>query len=206
LPADNQRRASSKDQNLNEDADELGEADQRGIAIGGGELQGEHALVATAPTGQEAREHPHRVKSISVADGLISALDIGDRQTARVLEGRAGDEFVDDRERQQHDRRSNADHSQDGVHQPDHGEKDRRPRRVENSITARTAENRSHLRKISERLRIRRASINRRAQAGADELGGQPPIQPSANSAEHFAAHHLQQAENQHRDAGDDRQ
>ena len=99
LPVDHQRRASPKDQNLHEDADELGEADQRGIAIGGGELQGEHALVATAPTGQKAREHPHRVKGVSVADGLISALDVGDRQDARVPERRARDEFVEDRER-----------------------------------------------------------------------------------------------------------
>ena len=73
------------------------------------------------------------------------------------------------------------------------------------ALHAGTAEKRSRLREITQRLRVLRTAKYRRAQTGANEFRRQPAFQPLADAGLHFVAHHFQQAENQNGEAGDKR-
>ncbi len=136
------------------------------------------------------------MKGVGITGRLVGVLDIRDRQGTGVLKWGAGDKFIDDRQREQHDRGNHADYTQHRMHQPNHREEDRRPGNVEDGIASGTAEKRSRLREITQRLRVLRTSEYRGAQTGANEFRRQPAFQPLADAGLHFVAHHFQQAEN----------
>ena len=92
------------------------------------------------------------------------------------------------------------------MHQPDDGEEDRRPRRIEQGVDAGAGEEGADEAEIAQRLRVGGAAVEGGAQAGGDQLGRQLAIEPLADAGEDLAAHHLQQAEDEDGDAGDDRQ
>ena len=195
--------ADAQDQDLDEHAQELGEADQGRVAVTGLELQGERFLVQRRPAPDEVLPHAHGLDDVGVANRGLDPLHRADRALRRVPQRPPRGRLVDDRERQQSERGADRDQPEQRVHDRDDGDERRRPGRVEQGADARAGEKVADGREIAQRLTAGRFAAQRPAEARADQIGGQPPVEPAAHAAENMAAHGVERAEREQGRRGD---